>query len=85
MEQTTQAETKLRRVGRPKKSTIKEYLTVDYPGADTKAQDMALRIWEGQSIDVPIQERVERIQRALVAQGLSPLVELPHPDAGRYL
>ena len=77
MEQATQAETKLRRVGRPKK--VVEVLR------DDKAQDMALRIWEGQSPDVPVWERVRRIQEALVAQGLSPLVELSHPEAGRYL
>ena len=80
MEQAIKAETLVRRVGRPKKATMVITTTVD-----SKAQDMALRIWEGQSVDVPVWERVRRIQEALVKQGLSPLVELPHPEAGRYL
>lgn len=49
------------------------------------AQVLALRIWEGQSPDVPVIERVARIAAGLKAQGMSLDVELPHPDAARYM
>lgn len=49
------------------------------------AQDLAERIWDGQSPDVPVIERVQRIATALKARGFDLDVVLPHPDAGRYL
>ena len=49
------------------------------------AQELALRIWEGQSPDVPVIERVSRIAAGLKAQKMSLDVELPHPDAARYM
>lgn len=53
---------------------------------DSPAQSLALRIWEGQSPDVAVIDRVARIANALKDKG-HPLtgIELPHPDAGRYL
>jgi hypothetical protein len=41
---------------------------VVYPA---RAQSLALRIWEGQSPDVPRAERLERVKRGLEAQGMS--------------
>jgi len=49
------------------------------------AQAYALRIWEGQSVDVSIPDRVERVVNGLLGQGLSIAVTLPHPDAARFL
>ena len=51
----------------------------------SKAQDLASRIWEGQSPDVSVIDRVARIAAGLKAQNMSLDIELPHPDAGRYL
>lgn len=52
---------------------------------DNAAQAYALRIWEGQSVDVSIPERVERVVNGLRGQKLSIDVNLPHPDAARFL
>lgn len=56
---------------------------VDVP--DDAAQVYALRIWAGQSVDVSIPDRVERVVNGLRGQGLSIAVTLPHPDAARFL
>lgn len=53
--------------------------------AESPAQALATRIWEGQSPDVSVIERVARIAAGLKAQNMSLDIELPHPDAGRYL
>lgn len=57
------------------------------PVADaiSRSQSHAMRIWVGQSVDVPIAERVQRIVNGLKEQGLDLNITLPHPDAGRYL
>ena len=52
---------------------------------DNAAQAYALRIWAGQSVDVSIPDRVGRVVNGLRGQILSIDVELPHPDAARYL
>ena len=52
---------------------------------NTVAQAYALRIWEGQSVDVSIPDRVERVVNGLRGQKLSIDVNLPHPDAARFL
>lgn len=44
---------------------------------DDAAQAYAMRIWEGQSPDVPTAERVSRVMAGLTAQGLSTDVSLP--------
>ena len=49
------------------------------------AQLLATRIWQGQSPDVPVIERVQRIVNALTDRGFGLNITLPHPDAGRYL
>lgn len=53
--------------------------------SQSPSQSLAIRIWEGQSPDVSVIERVTRIAAGLKAQGMDLDIELPHPDAGRYL
>lgn len=48
-------------------------------------QVLALRIWAGQSPDLPVIERVARIANALKERGFDLNITLPHVDAGRYL
>lgn len=52
---------------------------------NSAAQAYALRIWDGQSVDVSIPERVERVVNGLRGQKLSIDVILPHPDSARFL
>lgn len=49
------------------------------------AQDLASRIWSGQSDDLPVNERVRRIANALKERGMTLDIELPHEDAKRYM
>lgn len=49
------------------------------------SQVLAMRIWEGQSPDISVIERVGRIANALKERGFDLDIELPHEDAGRYL
>lgn len=49
------------------------------------SQDLANRIWDGQSPDLPIHERVGRIINALIARGFELTITLPHPDAERFI
>ena len=49
------------------------------------SQVLAMRIWEGQSPDVSVIDRVGRIANALKERGFDLDIELPHEDAGRYL
>ena len=48
---------------------------------------LALRIWEGQSTDLPLNERVKRIVAGLNAQGFDDMesLELPVEGFGKYL
>jgi hypothetical protein len=56
------------------------------PTCDAKAQEYALRVWCGQSPDVPVKERVERVLRALEGQNLSKDgIALPDPLTAKYL
>ena len=52
---------------------------------NSAAQAYALRIWSGQSVDLPIAERVQRVVNGLRGQSMSIDVNLPHPDAARFL
>lgn len=83
MDQAIEGAEQLHRVkrGRPAKVAAIEAVST----IDPKAQEYALRVWSGQSVDVAVIERVSRIANALKAQGLSLNIELPHEDAGRYL
>lgn len=84
METTDQTEAGLRGVmtkrrGRPPAAPVVEEQPV------SPHQSLALRIWEGQSPDVAVIDRVARIANALKGHGMPIDVELPHPDAKRYL
>lgn len=85
MEQTPKTETQLRRVGRPPKVAV--HLTDEpqpipasesFAAACNAAQAYAMRIWSGQSQDVPRAERVRRVAAGLEGQNMSmDGVELP--------
>lgn len=47
------------------------------------SQELANRIWDGQSPDLPISERVNRIINALKARGFD--LDITLPDAERYI
>ena len=53
----------------------------------SQMNDLALRIWDGQSPDLPLNERVKRIAAALNAQGFDEIVslELPVEGFGKYI
>ena len=86
MEQALEGGDTLHRVkrGRPAKVAAVELPAVA-PVEVTRQQGHALRIWNGQSVDVPVVERVRRIVAGLTEQGLPLDITLPHPDAARYL
>lgn len=67
MDATNQAEQPLRSVrrGRPPKVAAESPIE----STSSAGQEYALRIWNGQSPDLPISERVARINAALLAQG----------------
>lgn len=68
MEQAAEGQQKVRGVrGRPRK----EVAALEKP-KDSAAQDLANRIWAGQSVDLPYKERAARIRRGLEAQGFDP-------------
>lgn len=64
MGQTPKTETQLRRVGRPPKVASAEPI-------ENKAQAYALRIWSGQSVDIPRAERIRRVTAGVEGQGMS--------------
>lgn len=49
--------------------------------------DLALRIWEGQSVSLPLKDRVERIVMRLKAKGYDDMSQLTLPKEGfkKYL
>lgn len=51
----------------------------------TASQDLANRIYSGQSPDLPVHERVERIVNALKARGFELDFSLPDPNAERFI
>ena len=73
MDATNQTEQPLRSVkrGRPAKVAAGEL------PIDNAAQAYANRIWEGQSPDLPVSDRIARIRAALTAQGMDTNVTLP--------
>ena len=75
MDATDQDTKPLRRVGRPRKvlegadageATIEAVEVVSV----NPAQAYADRVWSGQSIDVPVAERLQRVRAALAGQGM---------------
>lgn len=65
-------------MGRPFKTKL-ELRSVE-PSA---SQDLANRIWHGQSPDLPVPERVSRIVDALKARGFG--LDITLPGAERYI
>ncbi len=54
--------------------------------ANEKAQELAMRIWDGQSNDLPNHERVKRIVAGLKSQGYyADNINLPGLDIKRFL
>jgi len=71
--------------GRPAKVAAVESPAELPSGDDFFAIAYAQRIWDGQSIDVPPAERIERVCNALKGQSLNiPSLTFLHPDADRY-
>lgn len=71
MDATNQVEQPVRSVkrGRPPKVTAVE-MPIEAPAEESSAgNEYAMRIWDGQSPDLPVSERVARINAALIAQG----------------
>lgn len=86
MDATPEGAEQLHRVKRGRPGPKPKVAAVEAPAMeDSKAQSHALRIWSGQSPDVPIAERVLRIVNGLLEQKLSLDIELPHPDAAKHL
>lgn len=82
MDKTAKDQPPVRRVGRPRKTPIavQPRTVVDFevkhdatPAdiAPQEAQVLASRIWAGQSPDIPRNERMRRVTKALEARGMS--------------
>jgi len=86
MDRTIEGADAVHRVKRGRPAKVEHVMEV-FPAIvdNAAAQAYAIRIWEGQSVDVPIPERVERVVNGLRGQKLSIDVNLPHPDAARFL
>ena len=75
MEQAIEGAEPLHRVkgkpGRKPKSKFVEEIAADrLGGCDPKAAAYAVRVWNGQSPDLPIADRIERVMNALRGQNL---------------
>ena len=66
MDATTQDTKPLRRVGRPPKVDTKEPNVL----VGNAAQAYAERVWCGQSDDLPVSDRLDRVRAALVGQNM---------------
>lgn len=82
MDTTDKIEQPVRGVRRGRPPKVAEAVE---PEVNDAAQSLAIRIWDGQSPDVSVIERVARIAVALKDQGFGVDVTLPHPDAARYM
>lgn len=58
--------------GRPRKESALDALPAIAAAADPAAVAYAARVWDGQSPDLPVADRVARVLRALDAQQLNP-------------
>lgn len=69
MDATPETAKQIHRVkrGRPANTPLK---ADDLPGVDPIAAVYAVRVWNGQSPDLPIAERIERVLAALKGQNL---------------
>jgi len=64
------------------KKTTEAATDSDIQGEVDRMQDMAQRIWDGQSISLPLKTRAERIGKALTEQGFEPLLHRLRPVEG---
>lgn len=86
MDQTTEAEHKVRRVGRPRK--IVEPIQDAVEAIDASAMNiLAARIWEGQSVSAEEGWRVGRVLEGLKSHGYTDFsgLALPVENIGKYL
>lgn len=81
MDATNQAEQPLRSVKRGRPAKVVPVVQ----DVESAQQSLATRIWEGQSPDLPVSDRVQRIVNALKAQNLGLDITLPDTTADRYL
>ncbi len=44
--------------------------------------DLALRVWDGQSVSLSLRERVERVVKAVVGQGYEDIASIKLPATG---
>lgn len=65
--------------------TVAVLRSVEQTEIPSASQDLATRIWNGQSPDVAVIERVARIANALKDKGFGLDITLPHEDAERLL
>lgn len=49
------------------------------PPSDDPMQSYAMRVWDGQSISLPIAERVRRVEAALAEQGCTDMSAINLP------
>ena len=82
MDQAIQDAEQVHRVKRGRPAKVVEAPAASEP---SPSQDLADRIWAGQSPDVAVIDRVGRIANALKERGFDLNITLPHVDAGRYL
>ena len=69
MEQALEGADGVHRVKRGPKPKVAA-IEAPEPSTNDAAQDYALRVWGGQSVDVPRHERIERCMNALRGQNL---------------
>lgn len=72
----------MKRGPKPKARQPESPIVADYGGRVTisPAQDLANRIWEGQSSSIPRVWRIERVKAGVAAQGFDP-ESVVFPDA----
>lgn len=84
MDETNSDQHEVHRVKRGRKPKTVEVMPLA-PSVNEHAQNLALRIWQGQSPDLPLIERVARVKNGLAARGWDmDGVELPAEDWQRY-
>ena len=67
MESTIEGAAQVHRVKRGPKPKV---AAIEAPADESLAQAYAMRVWDGQSVDVPRAERIERCVSALRGQNL---------------
>jgi hypothetical protein len=84
MEQALEGAEQLHRVKR--KAKAEPLVASNLPGVDDAAASYAVRVWNGQSPDVPVGERITRVLNALKGQNLIVKdLSMLHADANRFM